>query len=61
LAYLLNKPKDQCTLESRAVVKEFQDVFPTKLTSLLHLKNWNSLSIGYPKRSQSQGLLTGWL
>jgi hypothetical protein len=34
LAYLLNKPKDQCTLEDIAVVKEYQDVFPAELTSL---------------------------
>jgi hypothetical protein len=35
LAYLLNKPKDQCTLEDTTVVKEYQDVFLAKLTSLL--------------------------
>jgi hypothetical protein len=34
LAYLINKPKDQCTLEDTATVKEFQDVFLTELTSL---------------------------
>jgi hypothetical protein len=33
LAYLLNKPRDQRTLESTAVVKEFQDIFPVELTS----------------------------
>jgi hypothetical protein len=31
---LLNKPKDQCTLENTAAVNEFQDVFSAKLTSL---------------------------
>jgi hypothetical protein len=34
LAYLLDKSKDQCTLEDTAVVKEYQDVFPVELTSL---------------------------
>jgi hypothetical protein len=34
LAYLLNKPKDQCTLEDTTVVKEFQGLFPAELTSL---------------------------
>jgi hypothetical protein len=34
LAYLLKKPKDQCTLEDITVVKEYQDVFPTELTSV---------------------------
>jgi hypothetical protein len=34
LIYLLNKPKDQCTLEDTAVVKEYQDVFSAELTSL---------------------------
>jgi hypothetical protein len=34
LAYLLIKLKDQCTPESIAVVREFQDVFPIELTSL---------------------------
>jgi hypothetical protein len=28
LAYLLNKPKDQCILEDTIVVKEFPEVFP---------------------------------
>jgi hypothetical protein len=35
LAYLLNKLKDQCTLKSTAVVKEFCDLFLVELTSLL--------------------------
>jgi hypothetical protein len=34
VAYLF-KPKDQCTLESTAVVKKFQNVFLTELTSFL--------------------------
>jgi hypothetical protein len=34
LAYLLNKLKDQCTLEGTLVVKDYQDVFPEKLTFL---------------------------
>jgi hypothetical protein len=33
-AYLLNEPKDQCTLEDTIVVKEFHDVFSAELTSL---------------------------
>jgi hypothetical protein len=33
-AYLQNKRKDPCTFEDTVVVKEFQDVFPMKRTSL---------------------------
>jgi hypothetical protein len=31
---LLNKLKDQCTVENTTVVKEYQDVFPIEFTSL---------------------------
>jgi hypothetical protein len=32
--YLLNKSKDQCTVENTTIVKDYPDVFPLELTSL---------------------------
>jgi hypothetical protein len=34
LAYLMNKPKDESTLEGTVVVKDYPDVFPEELTIL---------------------------
>jgi hypothetical protein len=34
LAYLLNKPKDQSTVEHTTIVKDYPEVFSAKLTTL---------------------------
>jgi hypothetical protein len=34
LAYLLNKPKDQCTVENTEIVKDYPEVFLEELTLL---------------------------